>query len=140
MDRDEDRASPTAAAQALPAAEAPILGAQFVAIAWVVLNQFRGHLGLEAGAKSGLVAKGYLGAALFFVLSGYLSGLAYLKPALATILIYVGTKMIIVDFYKIHSLVSLAVIVAILAIAVIASFVKHRLEDRKLPPAAGVAD
>ena len=72
MDRDEDRASPTAAAQALPAAEAPILGAQFVAIAWVVLNQFRDHLGLEAGAKSGLVAKGYLGAALFFVLSGYL--------------------------------------------------------------------
>jgi len=46
--------------------------AQFFAIGWVVLNQFRDHLGLAVGARSGFVAKGYIGAALFFVLSGYL--------------------------------------------------------------------
>jgi len=74
--------------------------------------------------------------ALYFVMSGYLSGLAYLKPALAAVLVFVGTKMIIVDFYKIHSLVSLAVIATILTSAMIASLVKHRMELRKLPPVA----
>ena len=51
---------------------APIFALQFLAIAWVVVNQFRDHLGLEAGARSGLVAKGYLGAGLFFVVGGFL--------------------------------------------------------------------
>ncbi len=74
--------------------------------------------------------------ALYFVLSGYLSGLAYLKPALAVVLVFVGTKMIIVDVYKIPSLVSLAVIVTILAIAIAASFLKTRANPRnqKLEP------
>lgn len=45
---------------------------QFFAVGWVVLNQFREHLGLEAGARSGLVAKGYMGAGLFFVVGGFL--------------------------------------------------------------------
>jgi peptidoglycan/LPS O-acetylase OafA/YrhL len=44
----------------------------FVALSWVVLNQFRDHLGLHAGTLSGIVAKGYLGAQLFFVVSGFL--------------------------------------------------------------------
>lgn len=48
-------------------------GLQFVGIGWIVLNQFRDHLGLEAGAGSGLVAKGYIGAGLFFVASGFLN-------------------------------------------------------------------
>ena len=72
--------------------------------------------------------------ALYFVMSGYLSGLAYLKPALAAILVFVGTKMIIVDFYKIHSLTSLAVIATILSVAIVASLVKHRMERREPPP------
>jgi len=55
-----------------PKSAALLAGAQFFAIGWVVLNQFRDHLGLEVGARSGLVAKGYLGAALFIVLSGFL--------------------------------------------------------------------
>ncbi len=76
--------------------------------------------------------------ALYFVLSGYLAGLAYLKPALAAVLVFVGTKMIIVDFYKIPSLVSLAVIAAILTIAIAASFIKQRAELRKLEPAVNV--
>lgn len=50
----------------------PLLGLQFVALAWVALNQFRNHLGLHLGDRSGLVAKGYLGAALFFVATGFL--------------------------------------------------------------------
>ncbi len=38
---------------------------------------------------------------LFFVLSGYLSGLVYLKPALAAIMAFVGTKMVLIDVIKI---------------------------------------
>ena len=59
--------------------------------------------------------------ALYFVLAGYLAGLRYLKPGLAAVLMFVGTKMILVDIYKIPSLVSLGVIITILAVAVLAS-------------------
>ena len=55
-----------------PATIAPLIGLQFIALAWVVLNQFRFHLGLHAGDRSGLVFKGYLGAELFLVLTGFL--------------------------------------------------------------------
>lgn len=51
---------------------ASLAALQFFAVFWVVLNQFREHLGLEVGARSGLVAKGYLGAGLFFVVGGFL--------------------------------------------------------------------
>jgi tellurite resistance protein TerC len=64
--------------------------------------------------------------ALYFVLSGYLSGLAYLKPALAAILVFVGTKMVLADVYKIDPLMSLAVIALILVGAVGASLLVQR--------------
>lgn len=56
---------------------AALQGLGFLAIAWVVLNHFRDHLGLQAGASFGLVAKGYLGAALYFVLAGFLIAREY---------------------------------------------------------------
>jgi tellurite resistance protein TerC len=66
--------------------------------------------------------------ALYFVLAGYLAGLRYLKPGLAGVLVFVGAKMLLVDVYKMPPLVSLAVIVAILTTAFVASFlVKGRL-------------
>jgi tellurite resistance protein TerC len=64
--------------------------------------------------------------ALYFVLSGYLAGLAYLKPALAAILIFVGTKMVLADAYKIDPLVSLLVIALILGGAIGASLLVQR--------------
>ncbi len=63
---------------------------------------------------------------LYFVLSGYLGGLAYLKPALAAILVFVGTKMLVIDFYKVPALASLAVIGTILTVAVVASIMVAR--------------
>jgi peptidoglycan/LPS O-acetylase OafA/YrhL len=72
MERDEQDISPMAQPRAFPANVAPLGALQFVAIAWIVLNQFRFHLGLEAGARSGLVAKGYIGAGLFLVVGGFL--------------------------------------------------------------------
>lgn len=59
--------------------------------------------------------------ALYFVLSGYLAGLTYLKPALAAILVFVGTKMLVIDIYKIPALVSLGVIISILTAAIVGS-------------------
>ena len=74
--------------------------------------------------------------ALYFVLAGYLAGLRYLKPGLAGVLVWVGGKMLLVDVYKIPALASLAVIVAILAIAFGASFWVGRREG---PDADGEA-
>ena len=66
--------------------------------------------------------------ALYFVLAGYLAGLRYLKPGLAGVLVWVGSKMLLVDVYKVPSLVSLAVIISILGVAFGASFVARRRE------------
>ena len=67
--------------------------------------------------------------ALYFVLAGYLAGLRYLKPGLAAVLVFVGTKMLLVDVYKIPALASLGVIVGILGVAVAASIFKARQEE-----------
>jgi len=71
--------------------------------------------------------------ALYFVLSGYLAGLTYLKPALAGILVFVGAKMLLVDVYKIPALASLAVIATVLTVAIVASLIARRREAA--PPA-----
>jgi len=79
--------------------------------------------------------------ALYFVLNGYLAGLAYLKPALAAILVFVGTKMLLADIYKIDALASLGIIALILGIAVGASLVKASRDRRQslAPLASGEA-
>ena len=64
--------------------------------------------------------------ALYFVLAGYLAGMAYLKPALAAILVFVGAKMLLIDTYKIPALVSLGVILVILTVAITASIISAR--------------
>lgn len=52
--------------------------------------------------------------ALFFVLAGALDRFHYLKPAVAMILVFVGTKMVAAAWIHVNTLVSLAVIVSIL--------------------------
>ncbi|MGD0921347.1 MAG: TerC family protein [Terriglobia bacterium] len=59
--------------------------------------------------------------ALYFVLAGAVRRFRYLRPGLAVVLMFVGVKMLIVRFYKIPILVSLAAICLILLVAVIAS-------------------
>lgn len=75
--------------------------------------------------------------ALYFVLAGYLSGLRYLKPALATVLVFVGVKMMLVDVFKVPPLLSLAVITTILGAAVIVSLlVARRVEGISPEPSS----
>ncbi|HET6332091.1 MAG TPA: TerC family protein [Polyangiales bacterium] len=59
---------------------------------------------------------------LFFILAGLVERFRYLKIGLAVVLAFVGTKMTIMDVYKIPALVSLAVILSTLGISVVASF------------------
>lgn len=63
---------------------------------------------------------------LYFVLATFMGLFLYLKPALSTILIFVGTKMLVADYIKIPPMVSLGVVVSILAFAVIMSVIVAR--------------
>jgi tellurite resistance protein TerC len=60
---------------------------------------------------------------LYFAVSGIEKYFHYLKYGLAAILVFVGTKMCLSDYYKIPIEVSLTVIVSVLAIAILASVI-----------------
>ena len=61
--------------------------------------------------------------ALYFALSGVLDMFHYLKYGLGMVLSFVGTKMLISEFYIIPIPVALGAVAAILAIAIVASIV-----------------
>jgi tellurite resistance protein TerC len=71
--------------------------------------------------------------ALYFLLAGMAEKFHLLAYGLAVVLIFIGTKMLIVDLYKIPVLVSLGVVAATLALSMILSVVI------KPKPAAGTA-
>jgi len=60
---------------------------------------------------------------LYFLLAGVLDKFVYLKIALALVLIFIGAKMIVEPWLHISVSVSLAVVLGMLAIAVLASLV-----------------
>lgn len=59
--------------------------------------------------------------ALYSVLAGAMDKFHYLRIGLATVLIFIGAKMLVEPFFPIPILLSLAVVAAILAMAVLAS-------------------
>jgi tellurite resistance protein TerC len=63
---------------------------------------------------------------LYFSLSHIMNLFCYLKYALAGILSFVGAKMLLVDYVHIPVVVSLAVIVTILVVAIVASIMKNK--------------
>ncbi len=100
-----------------PTTIAPLIGLQFLALAWVALNQFRFHLGLRAGDHSGLVFKGYLGAELFFVAAGFATTRLYARAATAKTFHYgrfLWSRL--VEIYPLH-LAMIAVMVVLMAVA-----------------------
>ena len=62
--------------------------------------------------------------ALYFVLAGMMNRFHHLGTGLALILIFIGAKMAFVDFVPIPTLVSLAVIVAVLAGSIVLSLLR----------------
>lgn len=63
---------------------------------------------------------------LYFLLAGVVDKFYYLKLGLSFVLAFVGTKMVIVDLYKIPVGLSLGVIASILTVAVVASLLRTR--------------
>jgi len=63
---------------------------------------------------------------LYFLLAGVIDKFYYLKLGLSVVLAFVGTKMVIVDIYKIPVGLSLGVIACILTVAVLASLLRTR--------------
>jgi len=81
--------------------------------------------------------------ALYFALAGMMGQFHYLKVGLSLVLAFVGVKMLLIGVYKIPILVSLGVIVALLAGAVVASLLRPRQVQRRPaladPPADDMA-
>ena len=70
--------------------------------------------------------------ALFFVLAGMMDRFVYLKPGVALILIFVGTKMTLSHWLHLPITVSLAVIVLILSASVVLSL-RRTAEHEEMP-------
>ena len=68
---------------------------------------------------------------LYFVLTGAMAGFRYLRPALALLLSFVGTKMLLSGVGHVPLGLSLGLIVAILGGGVLASVIKGRGLDRQ---------
>jgi tellurite resistance protein TerC len=66
---------------------------------------------------------------LFFALASLMDKFRYLKFSLVFLLAFVGVKMLISRAYEIPTVVSLAVIVGILAVGILASAVAQRRGD-----------
>ena len=69
---------------------------------------------------------------LYFVLAGVMDKFRYLKLGLSAVLVFVGIKMLLIDLYKIPSLWSLAVIVVLLTISIVASLWASRRDEQRL--------
>jgi len=61
---------------------------------------------------------------LYFALAGILKYFHYLHYGLAAILVFVGIKMLITDFYKFDPFVSLGIIALILIVSIVLSVLK----------------
>lgn len=64
--------------------------------------------------------------ALYFVVADWVDRFRYLKPGLAAILAFVGSKMLVADFFHVPAWVSLTVIVMILLTAGLTSWYANR--------------
>ena len=74
--------------------------------------------------------------AMYFLLAGVMDRFAYLKPGLAMVLVFVGTKMMLTEIYKIPIGVSLGVVAGILAVSIAASIIVTGRQQRAAQLAA----
>jgi tellurite resistance protein TerC len=71
--------------------------------------------------------------ASYFVLSGVMETFYYLSHGLSVVLIFIGAKMLLADVVHISIGISLAIVVGVLIVAVLASLVKQRTDSRSKP-------
>jgi tellurite resistance protein TerC len=70
--------------------------------------------------------------ALYFLLADMAERFHLLKYGLAIVLVFVGVKMLIVDWYKVPVAISLAVVVTLLGTSILLSLVATRRKTRKV--------
>lgn len=70
--------------------------------------------------------------AMYFLLSGVAERFSMLKYGLAVILVFIGIKMLIVDFYHIPIAISLGVVFGILTITLVINARVNHQRDKKL--------
>ena len=58
---------------------------------------------------------------LYFALAGMMEAFAYLHYGLSVILIFIGAKMLVSNYYEIPTLVALSVVAAVLVVSIAAS-------------------
>jgi len=68
---------------------------------------------------------------LYFLLAGMMDKFYYLKPGLAAILLFIGIKMLISDFYEVTVPTSVAIIFGILAAAIVLSLIRIKYYAKK---------
>jgi len=76
---------------------------------------------------------------LYFVLAGAIAYFRFLKIGLAVVLVFIGFKMLIVDWFKIPGAWSLFVVVAIILGSIVTSIVAARRERAALRRGGGLA-
>ncbi|HWI62207.1 MAG TPA: TerC/Alx family metal homeostasis membrane protein, partial [Symbiobacteriaceae bacterium] len=67
---------------------------------------------------------------LYFLLDGVMDLFHYLKYGLTVVLCFIGVKMVISEIYHMPTALSLGVVAGILAISIIASIIKERLDHK----------
>jgi tellurite resistance protein TerC len=72
--------------------------------------------------------------ALFFLLASAIDRFVYLKPAVATILVFVGVKMVGSAWIELSTPLSLGIVLGLLALGVFASLLKTREKPITAPP------
>jgi tellurite resistance protein TerC len=75
---------------------------------------------------------------LYFLLAGLIDRFVYLRPALATILSYIGLKMLLSDIYHIPTPISLSVVALVLLTAIALSLAANRQRSAAAEPATAV--
>jgi tellurite resistance protein TerC len=71
--------------------------------------------------------------ALYFLLADVIDRFHYLKIGLSVVLVFVGLKMLAADIYKIPVGLSLAIVLLILAVSIVASWLRPRHHPRNEP-------
>ena len=68
--------------------------------------------------------------AMYFALAGLMGMFRYLHYGLSAILVFVGTKMLIVEFYKIPIMISLSAVVGLLLLSILVSVLLPKPETK----------
>ena len=68
---------------------------------------------------------------MYFALAGAVEYFRYLKIGLSVVLIFIGVKMLIADWFHINTAISLGVVVVILGTSVLASLINRWAQKSK---------